>query len=285
MKKLIILIYFINILIGQNINENFDDVSTLTTSGWIFENNSSPLGTQTWRQDFGNFTAFNGSANSSIICDYLSVPSGSVGDISNWLITPTLSLNNGDTIRFYTNSYQGQNFPDRLEVRLNLLNTIDCGTDFNDVGDFDSLLLSINPNLLTNVYPSNWTQFTIPISGLASTTNGRIGFRYFVEEGGQLGVNGSTVGIDHFTYKNVFTNIEEETSLIAFTSIVNNYLFIEIPYVDSNYEVIISDLNGKTIFQNIYETNAQIEITNYLKSIYILKIIYKNKFLIKKIYL
>ena len=64
------------------------------------------------------------------------------------------------------------------------------------LGDFTTLMLDINPNLVATgfgSYPTTWTQFTIniPVSG-----TGRVGFRYFVTNGGPSGTNGNFIGID-----------------------------------------------------------------------------------------
>ena len=38
------------------------------------------------------------------------------------------------------------------------------GTTSTDVGDYTTLLLDINPTLVTGVYPVTYTQFTVTIS-------------------------------------------------------------------------------------------------------------------------
>lgn len=68
------------------------------------------------------------------------------------------------------------------------------------MGDFTTLLLSINPTLLTNEYPEAWTQYTVTISGLPAPTSGRIAFRYFVTNGGSAGDNSNYIGIDNVVY-------------------------------------------------------------------------------------
>ena len=90
---------------SQSFVEGFTDVPNLFATGWVQTNNSSPLGPGNWRQDNGNFTAPFGASNSSIVVSYTSIVSGQSGDISNWLITPTISMSPGDSIIFYTISY------------------------------------------------------------------------------------------------------------------------------------------------------------------------------------
>ena len=97
--------------------ENFDNINSLASLGWAFTNNSAPPGASGWFQGVpGVFPAFQGTANAYIAANFLAAGSG--GDISLWLITPQLSIANGDVISFYTRT-ETNAFPgDRLELRL-----------------------------------------------------------------------------------------------------------------------------------------------------------------------
>ncbi len=191
---------------GQAITEGFDDITTLPTAGWATQNNSSPVGTTTWFQ--GNATVFPsqaGAATAYIGANFNNT-SGS-GTISNWLMTPNRTFNNGDTISFWTRTVTGGTFPDRLQVRLSTAGaSTNVGTGATGIGDFTTLLLDINPTYNTGGgtppanYPDVWTQVTLTLSGLPGPTSGRIGFRYFVEDGGPAGNNSNFIGIDTFTY-------------------------------------------------------------------------------------
>src|SRR5262249_4696850 len=96
----------------------------------------------------------------------------------------------------------------RLEVRLCTADPCtNVGTSETDTGDFGTLLLTINPNLETggdptgqNGYPDEWTQFTL--SGLPSSGNWRIAFRYFVTDAGLFGDNSDIIGIDRVVIDN-----------------------------------------------------------------------------------
>ena len=186
--------------IGQTYLEGFDDINSL--SDWFFQNNSASQN-QNWHQgDASQFASHEGVPNSFIGVGYQSSSATSPVTLSNWAITPSRTFNNGDIITFYTRRVDiSPVFPDRLEVRLS-----EDGNNFNigfapeDVGSFTNLLLSINPNLSTTAYPSTWTQYTITISGLSGPTNGRIGFRYYVTDGGPGGSNSNYIGIDSYTY-------------------------------------------------------------------------------------
>ena len=195
---------------SQAFTENFDNITTLTGSGWYQQNNSAPIGTNPmWFQGSppsggGPFIAYNGAENSYIACNFNSTATGT-GTISNWLVTPNRTLRNGDVLTFYTRKPtigSGQvDYPDRLEVRLSTNGaSTNVGTGASGVGDFTTLLLSINPTLTTNVYPQVWTQYTITISGLSAPTSGRFAFRYFVTNAGPIGTNSDYIGLDNVVY-------------------------------------------------------------------------------------
>ncbi|WP_158644006.1 T9SS-dependent choice-of-anchor J family protein [Pseudobacter ginsenosidimutans] len=197
---------------AQSYTENFDNISLLTGNGWYIQNNSNPLGGNTWFQgtpttatpDPGPFNAYNGVNNAYIGVNFNST-TGGTGTISNWLITPNRTLRNGDVFTFWTRRpttpVGGTEYPDRLEVRLSTNGaSTNVGTSHVSFGDFSTLLLSVNPTLVTNVYPSIWTQYTITISGLPAPTSGRIAFRYFVTGAGPMGSNSDYIGIDNVVY-------------------------------------------------------------------------------------
>ncbi|HET8648327.1 MAG TPA: choice-of-anchor J domain-containing protein [Vicinamibacteria bacterium] len=181
---------------AQPINEGFDNITTLPGAGWFLRNNSAPLGATGWFQ--GNSTVFpaqGGAPTAYIAANYQNT--AGTGTISNWLLTPPISLANGATFSFYTRTVTTVGFPDRLQVRMSLAgNGTDVGTTATSVGTFTALLLDINPTYTLNGYPNVWTQFTVTISGVATPTLGRLAFRYFVENGGPTGANSDYIGID-----------------------------------------------------------------------------------------
>jgi len=198
---------------AQAFTENFDDITTLTASGWIQQNNSAPAGANpVWFQgtpttatpDPGPFNAFNGAVNAYIAVNFAST-AGGTGIISNWLVAPNRTFRNGDVFQFYTRKPTigaGQtDYPDRLEVRMSTNGaSTNVGTGATATGDFTTLLLSINPTLVTNVYPQVWTLCTITIAGLPAPTSGRIAFRYFVTNAGPTGANSDYIGVDNVVY-------------------------------------------------------------------------------------
>lgn len=197
---------------SQSYHENFDNIGLLAGKGWVIQNNSIPLGANTWFQgtpttnnpDPGPFNAYVGTVNAYIGVNFAST-NGGTGTISNWLITPNRTLRNGDVFTFYTRKPTigagMTDFPDRLEVRLSTNGaSTNTGSSAGSLGDFTTLLLSVNPQLVTGVYPQVWTQYTITVSGLPAPTSGRIAFRYFVTNAGPTGTNSDYIGIDEVVY-------------------------------------------------------------------------------------
>lgn len=194
---------------AQAFTENFDDITQLVPSGWFMQNNSTPLGVTNWFQGNavsagGPFDAWNGAANAYIGANFNNT-TGGTGTISNWLGAPNRTLRNGDVFTFYTRRPTtpagGTEYPDRLEVRLSTNGaSTNVGSGGAGLGDFTTLMLSVNPSLVTNVYPAVWTQYTITISGLPAPTSGRLAFRYFVTGAGPTGNNSDYIGIDNAVY-------------------------------------------------------------------------------------
>src|SRR4029079_9958638 len=159
--------------------------------------NSQPgPGVTSWFQ--GNSTVFasqSGAANSYIGANFNN--GTGVSTLSNWLLTPTLNLEDGMVLTFYTRTVTTVTFPDRMQVRMSTNGaSTNVGTLATDTGDFTNLLLDINPTYTTTGYPNVWTQLTVTVSGLGSPTSGRLALRYFVENGGPSGSNSDYIGID-----------------------------------------------------------------------------------------
>jgi hypothetical protein len=173
--------------------ENFDNVAGLAASGLHITNNCNPIGTTDWFQGNGAiFPAQSGAANSYVAANFEAAGFG--GAVSDWLISPVLTLDNFETISFFTRTEAGSAFPDRLELRLSTNGASgNVGATSASVGDFTTLLLTINPALAPGGYPENWAQFSATLSGLAGPTQGRFAFRYFIDD---TTVNGDYIGID-----------------------------------------------------------------------------------------
>jgi hypothetical protein len=188
------------------LTENFDDVSTLSGSGWSQVNNSTPIGSTGWFQgNTGVFDAQNGAADSYIAANYLNAGDG--GDVSNWLISPEFTLRDGADLTFFTRS--SGFLADRLEVRISTNGaSTNVGSGVGSVGDFTTLLATINPSL-GDGYPTDWTAFSLSFAGITDGLQGRFAFRYFVTDTFQ---NGDYVGID-----NVKVSVPEPSTLALLT--------------------------------------------------------------------
>ena len=188
---------------AQSFSESFNDITTLAGSGWATTNASVAVGSTSWFQGNptsagGPFDSYNGATNAYIGANYNNT--GNVGTISNWLMTPNRTFRNGDVLTFYTRKPSPDTYADRLEVRLSTNGaSTNVGTG-SGVGDYTTLLLSINPNLTLGVYPTTWTMYTVTISGLPAPTSGRLAFRYFVTSAGLSGTNSDYIGIDQVDY-------------------------------------------------------------------------------------
>jgi len=224
----------------QSFIEEFDTASKAFHRGWIPINNSNPKGSSIWTQGGAPFPFFppyssNGTYAGFVAADYLST-SGTDDVISNWLISPVITMQNGDKITFYTRtqllpnafaSGDSTDYGNNLEVCFNRKNDgtyVGVANDpkdpaynsITDRGDFE-LLLSINPPVYTagfweykwahsdqllyepGSFPSNWTRFEVTIGGLSKPHKGRFAFRYYTLDGGSNG-NASAVGIDQVVY-------------------------------------------------------------------------------------
>jgi hypothetical protein len=213
--------------------QGFDNITTLPGIGWVQTNHSTTAGTTGWFQGNGDvFPAQSGVAASYIAANFnnntdaqtnsnanatsnrlsgspptfspdipFASPTPIPNTISNWLLTPPLTLQNGAMMTFYSRTVDVPRFPDRLQVRMstNAAST-NVGTTPFEVGDFTTLLLEINPTQTTTGYPSVWTQFTVTVSGLGASTTGRLAFRYFVVDGGPNNANADYIGLDTVSF-------------------------------------------------------------------------------------
>jgi hypothetical protein len=206
--------------------EEFDTVSKAVAKGWVIKNNTKPIGTIGWTQGFfyvslthtykflvggvnypsaGGFGDNNPSFSGSDFIMTTSECGFNIADCSNWLISPEVTVKNGDVVSFYTRTYDNPAIGgDRLQVRLNEADgTTDVGKEATSVGNFTKVLTDINPEYLLEgdgSYPGVWTKYTDTISGFPIAKKSRIAFRYFVPDGGPQGPNGLGVGIDKFKF-------------------------------------------------------------------------------------
>src|SRR5215216_563442 len=98
---------------AQSITEGFDNITTLTGAGWFMQNNSVPVGSTGWFQGNSSvFPAQAGAATSYIGANFNNTTG--TNTISNWLLTPVVTLQNGAVMKFWTRNPTDNPFPDRL---------------------------------------------------------------------------------------------------------------------------------------------------------------------------
>jgi hypothetical protein len=212
----------------QSFVEEFDTAQNAYNRGWRFINRSDVIGRRNWGNPVPDanagipFYAYSGANGTAYLwADYQST-SSAAGTISNWAVSPELTMQNGDKIIFYTRTQlyffnnDSTDFVNRMQVRLNKTTSLNCGNGI-DPGDFTVPLLDINPfyyeflkNAFNNpanplyqqarqAYPHVWTRFEATVIGLDGPTKGRFAFRYFTEEAGNNG-RASSIGIDAVSY-------------------------------------------------------------------------------------
>ena len=159
------------------LSEGFDDVTTLAGSGWVANNLSTPIGATGWFQGNSDvFSAAGGAANAYIAANYLNADSG--GTISNWLLTPEVSLGPVTTLAFQAR-VAGDDFLDTLEVYFSGNGASTSLSDFSLLGSYASTT------------GEGWVSQSFGVANGGSS--GRFAFRYFV---GNTLIDGNYVGID-----------------------------------------------------------------------------------------
>jgi hypothetical protein len=192
------------------LTENFDDG---VPSGWTVNNLSDPLGFTNWFQGSTRwFEAHDGAADSYVGANFNA--GADTASISDWLIMPTSTYRNGDTLSFFTRTADFSFNPDRLDVRFSSVGGTDVGESAQSVGTFTTLMLSINPNQQQFGYPDTWTQFNVTLSGLAGPTSGAFAFHYVVNDAGPDGFNSNYIGIDTVQVTSVAAAVPEPATYL-----------------------------------------------------------------------
>ena len=209
MKKLLLLLMVSAGLNAQILlQENFDALGSPVTlpTGWTMTNQSSPIGTSSWfAGNPASFTSYNGPDDGYIAVNFQS--GSGTSTLSNWLLTPPVTVQNGDEVSFYTRVPSGSSWADRLELRQSVLGA--GSTDpvgFADVGSYSTVCLTVNPNLVASEYPATWTKYTYVVTGLTGQVSCRFALRYTVPNGGPNGTNSNYVGVDAFNVKRLVAN-------------------------------------------------------------------------------
>lgn len=189
----------------SSFTEEFSDVSGLTAKGWIMTDNTSgslaPWGQGYFGIDkFGLWHGFTAYSYTSFPDEFAyssidgSDPSQS---ISSWLITPVLSVKNGDKISFYTRGDTSGNITDRMQVLMNKSSSSDVGSSLISTGSFRTVLFEINSSQALGGFPTTWTRYEYTFSGISGNMDTRIAFRHYVLNPS----NARGIGIDQFKFQ------------------------------------------------------------------------------------
>ncbi len=180
---------------AQSFSEGFDG-SSLLPAAWTSVNTSvnGPGTSPDWEQTPGSVSDWLPHSGAGYATIGYNATIG-MGDISVHLVSPVVNLHNGDQISFWTRTWSTSYFPDRMAVVFNTNGS-------TDPSSFTNTLLTVNPNLTTTGYPTQWTQYTVTISGLPEETNssGRFAFWYNPTEGGPSGTNSDRIGVDDVNF-------------------------------------------------------------------------------------
>src|ERR1051326_2550024 len=140
-----VLISVLGIIILKSFTEEFDTVFRLGSKGWLIKDNSFGV-SATWVQGKLGYDktgkkygfpaySFTTSQDEFIYASIISAYVGNSYTINSWLITPTLSVKNGDKISFYSRSDSGL-YGDRLQVLLSPSAGNSVGASYKETGDF-----------------------------------------------------------------------------------------------------------------------------------------------------
>jgi len=182
---------------GQTVfYEGFEDVGptpspltgpqNLMNQGWIFRNQSDPLGSSSWFEGFQG----QGWPAPQSGAGYMAVSSSSTGyfggTVSNWAILPAIpGQQAGDVLSFYLLDMGGSNVS-TLQVRYSPTGGTGTGSSATSVGDFTTLLLDVNP-----IPAGGWNLVQVTLPG-----DGRVALRYYIASACNFGCLGSYTGID-----------------------------------------------------------------------------------------
>jgi len=289
-------------------------VAAMGTAGWVFTNQSTPIytGAPVWSiasytpvvvnttsippvqaNPFGATTYANGTtspsplgqdgnANAFALVNYTSTGTSSTagsGTISNWLITPVVTVKNGDIVSFYTrlgrpSSSPQAAFADNLQLRMSTNGdfTLNPTGGAANVGDFTQLLVEINPTLNLTSYPTSWTKYSYTITNLPDDTAVKFAFRYYVTSGGPAGANSDIIGLDSYSVDRPLATESFFTQNFAVSpnpaSEVINISKVSSIAITSTQ---ITDINGRVV-KTINNEVSQINVSDLNAGVYFLKI-------------
>jgi len=147
--------------------------------GWAFDNVDGGGTTTVFQGNPAVFNSYEGPVEGYVGMNY----NGANGLIMNqWLISPTVTVSAGDTLKFWQRSPDGSTFPDFLQVWVST-------TGGTTAASFDVQIGSFTGST------TGWQQFVgyFPTSGTVT-----FGIKYFSNNGGVSGTETDYVGFDYF---------------------------------------------------------------------------------------
>ena len=153
---------------GVLLQEDFNQVATLSASGWVL-NNLSPIPGEIadWYQGVpSTLTAHAGLPSQYIAASYLNatpVDANTPSAINNWLITPTFSVEKSGTITFWANAEAFPGYSDQLAFGLS-------------DGSSTPGAFSLNP--VFTVPTGGWTRYVLNFAGMGKGAVARFGIQY-----------------------------------------------------------------------------------------------------------
>jgi len=291
MKKTLLTLLLVPFFgISQNqFSFGFDGTTAaMLSAGWQSTNQSSPVGAGTWQNaaftlpltgaifGSGNVNTLPvgqaGGNNSFAWVNYTSTTG--TGTISNWLITPDITVQNGDVVTFYSRKGTDgtTDYPDRLELRMSTTATVLPSSGSAGLGSFTTVCTTINPSLLGGfVYSKVWTQYSYTVTGLAGPTAVKFAFRYFVTNGGPSGANSDIIGIDTFSVDRPLSSDSFfKNNFSIYPNPVNNVLNISVKNEMTINNLSITDLNGRVVSTS--SSSTSIDVSNLSSGVYFVSI-------------
>jgi hypothetical protein len=218
-------------LARADVSGSFGDYESAIANGWTSINRSATPniveGAETWGQG-ANFAAYQGDSFAGVGFT-AGDPQGTY--VSDWLISPELTLSNGTVISFYARQAEGDTLSNALELRLSLVSAVtpNVGTLASDVGSFTTLLgttpslpaLALDGTLPADqFFPDTWTGYSATITGLSQPVTGRFAFRYVLPDTSLEGAgNGSYIGLDSVAFTVPSTIPEPSTAAVLMASV------------------------------------------------------------------
>ncbi|GEN74711.1 T9SS-dependent choice-of-anchor J family protein [Chryseobacterium hagamense] len=258
---------------------------------WVTTNQSSPSTTSLWTKatyttpltnplfGSGNTTTVPsgqaGGVNSFALVNYTST--SGAGIISNWLITPSVNVKDGDVVSFYTRKGTDGtiDYADRLELRYSLAaNAVTPSGGSSGLGSYTNLGVTVNPNLASGfVYPKAWTKYSFTVTGVGNNPVAvKFAFRYYVTDGGPSGSNSDLIGIDTFSIdRGVLATSEIGTAGKAVSIYPNPAAdYLSIKSEEKINAVEIYDIAGKKIPVSI--ENNRIDVRKLNEGTYLINL-------------